>query len=608
MAYEDLTSGDHASPPSLQKAIELCNAREFARARRVLRDFVSAEPSHSEAHRLLAQTEMELGDVDAAISACEESIRLDPANEWALILLGNLHARCRKDRKEGERYYRLAVERNPDSALARINLAALLGEAGDEAGAERLFREALERDPGNLNAAAGLSSLILPRGGWDEAFSLLSSILPAWRDRPEDSTPLRAHSAGLMIEAARRISELSDASAIANEMKREAEEKGGTPIRFEADASLKCPAKLELARQHRREFHIVRYNPSMPHWHPVAHQLQYLLLWIEGDKVARNQVVMSDERRFEAFRTELADAFGKARKALPTSEFEPFVRSLHSGVVAQLMNGPVDLLVEARLHRDRPALRPAQLLSLLSMQKSGLESVRVGSSSGVFPRKIVSVNRILNLAAALQVRELFGIEPDAGYAPTAKESAAAEEILSLARNADNEDRPAGMFELVRASARILGCERWFAMGPEAEYVLAPTPEEKAAEAERAEKQAAFDEKHKDGGGPAVTAMMSMYMAGALEDLEKRPPDEVRRIAVDIAMLGTSGISPAKKSGYSVPSLPGRDFGGYQMLAWYYVSFALSMPEVLPKLNLPFAGAYELAKQMRKGRGGSENSG
>ena len=131
-------------------------------------------------------------------------------------------------------------------------------------------------------------------------------------------------------------------------------------------------------------------------------------------------------------------------------------------------------------------------------------------------------------------------------------------------------------------------------------MIAPTPEEKAEEAERAEKQAAFDEKHKDGGGPAVTAMMSMYMAGALEDLGKRPIEEVRRIAVEIALLGTNGISPSQKSGYSVPSLPGRDFGGYQMLAWYYVSFALAMPDVLPKLNLPFAGAYELAKQMHNG--------
>ena len=600
MAYEDLTAGGNSSPPSLQKAIDLCNAREFARARRLLRDIVAASPDHSEARRLLAQVEMELGDIDAAVSACEEAVRLDPGNEWALILLGNLHARYRKDRKEGERYYRLAVERNPGSALARINLAAMLGEAGDAAGAEALFREALEREPGNLNAVAGLSSLLLPRGGWDEAFALLSSALPAWRDRPEDSTPLRAHAAALMVEAAQRICEGPDASRVANEMKREAEEKGGIPIRFEKDDSLSVPSKLELARQHKRDFHVVRYNPSVPHWHPVAHQLQYLLLWNDGDKASRNQVILSDERRFEAFRTELADAFGKVRKDLPEDEFARFVRSLHSGVISQLMNGPVDLVIEARLYRERPGLRPAQLLSLLSMQKSGVESVRLGSRSDLFPRKIVSANRVLNLAAALQIRELFGIEPDAAYAPLAKETASAEEILSLAHATDAENRPGGVFDLVRASARVLGCERWFAMGPESEYVIAPTPEEKAEEAERAEKQAAFDEKHKGGGGPAVTAMMSMYMAGALEDLGKRPIEEVRRIAAEIALLGTNGISPSRKSGYSVPSLPGCDFGGYQMLAWYYVSFALSMPELLPRLNLPFAGAYELAKQMHNG--------
>ena len=101
MAYEDLTKEGDGTPPSIQKAIDLCNAREFARARRMLRDIVAAAPDRSEARRLLAQTEMEMGDTDAAIASCEEAVRLDPANEWALIPEGNAMFAAARGRRPG---------------------------------------------------------------------------------------------------------------------------------------------------------------------------------------------------------------------------------------------------------------------------------------------------------------------------------------------------------------------------------------------------------------------------------------------------------------------------------------------------------------------------
>jgi hypothetical protein len=58
----------------------------------------------------------------------------------------------------------------------------------------------------------------------------------------------------------------------------------------------------------------------------------------------------------------------------------------------------------------------------------------------------------------------------------------------------------------------------------------------------------------------------------------------------------NGITPDKQ-GYSVKSLGDREFGGYQMLAYYYVSWAIAIPEKLNSLGLPFSKAYELAKQM-----------
>ena len=49
--------------------------------------------------------------------------------------------------------------------------------------------------------------------------------------------------------------------------------------------------------------------------------------------------------------------------------------------------------------------------------------------------------------------------------------------------------------------------------------------------------------------------------------------------------------------YTVPLMPGKSFSGYQVLAYYYVSWAKAFPEYLEQLQLPFAKEYEFAKEM-----------
>lgn len=131
-------------------------------------------------------------------------------------------------------------------------------------------------------------------------------------------------------------------------------------------------------------------------------------------------------------------------------------------------------------------------------------------------------------------------------------------------------------------------------------LLRKTPAEKAMENQ-------FQSTHKDGEDPTITTMMSFYMLAALEELMPLTKDRVKAIALDIATAGISGIDPQKKSGYFVPTLPGRDFGGYQFLAYYYVSWAIAIPEMLPKLNLPFDTAYNAALSLYAAKKGKQNN-
>ena len=90
----------------------------------------------------------------------------------------------------------------------------------------------------------------------------------------------------------------------------------------------------------------------------------------------------------------------------------------------------------------------------------------------------------------------------------------------------------------------------------------------------------------------------MFMVDALQYFETIPKEKIKEIAVEIAMQGTQGFSPAKKD-YNIPSIPGKWFSGYHILAYYYVSWALAMPDKVTELQLPFDKEFELAKQMKQ---------
>ena len=86
------------------------------------------------------------------------------------------------------------------------------------------------------------------------------------------------------------------------------------------------------------------------------------------------------------------------------------------------------------------------------------------------------------------------------------------------------------------------------------------------------------------------------MVDALQYFNKLTPPEVKKIAVEIAFLGTQGIKPDGQ-GYKLTNIPNKVFSGYHLLSYYYVSWAQSDPEFLQKLNLPYDSEYEMAMKM-----------
>lgn len=77
-----------------------------------------------------------------------------------------------------------------------------------------------------------------------------------------------------------------------------------------------------------------------------------------------------------------------------------------------------------------------------------------------------------------------------------------------------------------------------------------------------------------------------------------PKEEIKKIAFEIAMQGTQGYRPDKDD-YRICSIKGKTFSGYHIHAYYYVSWALAIPEILSQLQLPYDDEYNMALNMHK---------
>jgi hypothetical protein len=90
----------------------------------------------------------------------------------------------------------------------------------------------------------------------------------------------------------------------------------------------------------------------------------------------------------------------------------------------------------------------------------------------------------------------------------------------------------------------------------------------------------------------------MYISGALQTLKKMGPQKRQAIALEIAMLGRSGLDindPDDK--YTLSALPGK-FSGLHLLAIMYTAFR----QIDPKMDtgVDFAAEYKAAVEMQKG--------
>jgi len=113
-----------------------------------------------------------------------------------------------------------------------------------------------------------------------------------------------------------------------------------------------------------------------------------------------------------------------------------------------------------------------------------------------------------------------------------------------------------------------------------------------------QKQREMDKFQKTQEAMGTNMAVVMFMVDALQYFDGIPKEEINKIALEIATQGAQGYRPDKKD-YEIDSIPGKIFSGYQILAYYYVSWSLAIPEMVAQLQLPYEEEYKLALTMSK---------
>ncbi len=107
-----------------------------------------------------------------AIDTYRRVLRIDPTDEFARAVLGNLYAQKGDRTAAIDEFYQL-VSHHPKNADGWFNLGFIYDERDEVADAERCFRRALELNPALDRAWYGLGLVLIRQGRLDEAIVAL---------------------------------------------------------------------------------------------------------------------------------------------------------------------------------------------------------------------------------------------------------------------------------------------------------------------------------------------------------------------------------------------------------------------------------------------------
>ena len=546
------------------------------------------------------------GDQEEAINYLIDALRWDSRNGWALLMMGNIFAKFKDDVPTAIKYYDQALIANPKDNITINNIGANLMQQGKLVEAKKYFWEAIKINDQYPNTHFALGMIADMEGDFHSAF--YSTIQAIKHNKSKDI--LHQNSVRQAFEISKKITATDTGKKIFREYRHKLEFEGDRKIDIFQDEEIPTAAKFEFAENYNRETHIVKYKPSYPAVeHLIMHELVHLDFVIAARKGELNQLFISTQNHKAEFIKGLEPTIKKFNKlGISEKSIADYCSNLFEGMNRQIFNTPIDLFIENFLYNEFSELRPFQFISLYNMLQEGLKAVTDKKIVELSPNDIISKSKVYNLVNSIQFKELFGFDFIKDFNATPIELKHATDFYDEYLQYKDDKEPAEEYELVLHWAEDLKLDKNFELVNEQGYRTKRTDIDSLLtsiendpydlESKDPYKQREMDKFQKSQEQIGINMAVAMFMVDALQFFEAMPQEEIKKIAVDIAMQGTLGYRPDKED-YRIDSIKGKTFSGYHILAYYFVSWSLAIPEMVSQLNLPYEAEYKMALTMHK---------
>jgi len=366
---------------------------------------------------------------------------------------------------------------------------------------------------------------------------------------------------------------------------------------------------MEFAENYNRDYHLVKYKPTyVGVYHLMMHEIAHLQLVVEARDEDVNMQFITNNEQFKKFKSDFSkNANDLRRTGVSELAIENYFNGVFHGINRQLFNTPIDLFIEDRLYEMYQEMRPIQFLSLLQIINEGIISVTNKEAKKITPHLIFNASKVLNMVSALHLKDLYGIDLIKEFNATPIELKQANQMFQEFFEYRDDKAAGEEYEVVKHWGDDLKLSSYFSLRKETFEPESKTIDQVISEIEKdplgldenlnfkTDQMNKFQESQKEIG---VNMAVVMFMVDAMQYFNKLPKSQVKEIAFQIALIGTQGIKPDVK-GYKVPLIKNKDFSGYHLLAYYYISWVIAVPDMLESLHLPYDKEYEMAKTLFK---------
>ncbi len=588
---EEASAAQDEATRLAERAAKRAGEGNYDKAISLWKRVLELNPSLHKARRDLAMSCMESGDTESAKNHLIEVLRLNPADAWGWVVLGNLYAKNQQDWATAEKFLRRALEIAPNDPWALNGLAAMTAQRNQTDEAVKLFEQAIAANPDVPNPYYGLGVTFQRTDKPDLAARALDRLFVSARVQDARSKLVfdQARTLYATVQDDLLKRQHSDAFKTVENFRAGLEQLSGYPVRVtEGEFKDKTSATIQMAWKHGRDHHLIKFRTSLPEdlrTHHMAHELTHLELEAEARKAGKNRFFVTTTATERSVLQRLDGDIRKLqRKGFPAAAAQDLVTALIRGLAGFLFNCPLDLLIETRLRERLPALSAIQFVALRMGAQEALESHNNPKILEVTPKLILRAGMALNGAYALFLDNLFhGATTYALAYQRAESFAVSQRLFQHWQTRCPQLGPGDEYALVDEFADMVGLKGW--------YEWKPDPGTHAVTASPRKEGTTNPELLRRKTTPAV-----YYCLDALKRYDTMPVEKIKEIASEIGMVGRSGLDYASSDQkYILQSLPGEKFSGLHLMCLMYAGFKRIAPEhdLHMDLNEPFLTALEM---------------